>query len=193
MDLLTIADIARALDLPESTVRYYRDRFSEFVPSVGEGRTRRYRAEALEVLRCIADAMRARTPAEDVRAALQARFPVTVEPQQQSAATQQQSAAAIADVWREIAADTEKALLEIAAETATLRNELRAQQQESAAMAEEQERRHEQAMEQLCERQERQMQELKAWLENRLPPAEAKRLGLVARVRAMLRRDHRHG
>ncbi len=193
MDLLTIADIARALDLPESTVRYYRDRFSEFVPSVGEGRTRRYRAEALEVLRCIADAMRARTPAEDVRAALQARFPVTVEPQQQSAATQQQSAAAIADAWREIAADTEKALLEIAAETATLRNELRAQQQESAAMAEEQERRHEQAMEQLCERQERQMQELKAWLENRLPPAEAKRLGLVARVRAMLRRDHRHG
>ena len=89
MDLLTIAYIARALDLPESTVRYYRDRFSEFVPSVGEGRTRRYRAEALEVLRCIADAMRARTPAEDVRAALQARFPVTVEPQQQSAATQQ--------------------------------------------------------------------------------------------------------
>ena len=97
------------------------------------------------------------------------------------------------DAWREIAADTEKALLEIAAETATLRNELRAQQQESAAMAEEQERRHEQAMEQLCERQERQMQELKAWLETRLPPAEAKRLGLVARVRAMLRRDHRHG
>lgn len=197
MDLLTIADIARALDLPESTVRYYRDRFSEFVPSVGEGRTRRYRAEALEVLRCIADAMRARTPAEDVRAALQARFPVTVEPQQQSAATQQQTAAVlrelIADALRTTTADTEKALLEVVAETAALRDELRAQQQQTAAAIEVADRHHQEALERMIEAQEAQMQELKAWLENRLPPAEAKRLGLVARVRAMLRRDHRHG
>jgi hypothetical protein len=37
------------------------------------------------------------------------------------------------------------------------------------------------------------MEELRAWLEERLPPAEAKRLGLVARMKAMLGRDRRHG
>ena len=153
MNLLTIADIARQLGLAESTVRYYRDRFAEYIPAVGEGRARRYRPEALDVLRFIADAMRARTPAEDVKAALQASFPVNAEPQQQTAATQQQTAAAI----------------------------------EAA------ERRHAEAMERLHEQQEAQMDELRQWLETRLPPTEAKPLGLVARIRAMLGRDRRHG
>jgi len=58
VELLTIADIAKRLELPESTVRYYRDRFAPYVPSVGEGRGRRYRPEALAVLRFIADALR---------------------------------------------------------------------------------------------------------------------------------------
>jgi len=196
MNLLTIADIARQLGLAESTVRYYRDRFAEYIPAVGDGRARRYRPEALDVLRFIADAMRARTPAEDVKAALQASFPVNAEPQQQTATTQQQTAAAlrelIADVFRMATADTEKALLEVVAETAALRGELHEQQQQTAAAIEAAERRHAEAMERLHEQQEQQMEELRAWLEERLPPAEAKRLGLVARIRAMLGRD-RHG
>ena len=147
-DLLTMAEIARQLNLPESTVRYYRNRFPEFIPAVGDGRARRYRPEALDVLRFIANAMRAQTPAEDVKAALQASFPVNVEPQQQTATTQQQTAAVlrelIADVVRATTADTEKALLEVAEETATLRsetqqlrNELHAQQQQTAAAQQE--------------------------------------------------------
>ncbi|WP_081904367.1 MerR family transcriptional regulator [Brevibacillus thermoruber] len=49
--LLTIAEIAKQLDIPESTARFYRDRFEAFVPSVGEGRKKRYLPEAAEVLR----------------------------------------------------------------------------------------------------------------------------------------------
>lgn len=134
MRLLTIAEIARQLGLPESTVRYYRDRFEAFVPSVGEGRTRRYRPEAVEVLRFVADAMRAGVPAEEVEAALRERFALNVEPQQHGAVTQQQSAA----IMRELVAD---AVADVVAEavrreTAVLREELERLRQELAAARE---------------------------------------------------------
>jgi DNA-binding transcriptional MerR regulator len=108
-ELLTIAEIARRLNLPESTVRYYRDRFADYVPVVGSGRGRRYPAEALEIIRFVADGLRANVPAEDIEIALAARFPVTVHQQQQSAATQQQAAAVpqqSAAVLRELLADS---------------------------------------------------------------------------------------
>ena len=57
-ELLTIAELARNLDLPESTTRYYCNRFAEHLPSVGEGRRRRFKPEALDVLRTIAETMR---------------------------------------------------------------------------------------------------------------------------------------
>ncbi len=83
MELLTIAQIAKQLDLPESTVRYYRDRFSEYVPTTGEGRGRRYRGEAMEVFSCIADKLRAGMPADILEGELRSRFAreVTAGPQ----------------------------------------------------------------------------------------------------------------
>lgn len=56
--LFTIAELARNLDLPESTTRYYCNRFSAHLSSVGEGRRRRFKPEALETLRTIAQTMR---------------------------------------------------------------------------------------------------------------------------------------
>ncbi len=52
-ELLTIKEIARRLGLPESNIRYYRDKFDKFLPSVGEGRKKRFRPEALEVFEII--------------------------------------------------------------------------------------------------------------------------------------------
>jgi DNA-binding transcriptional MerR regulator len=52
--LLTLRQLAAQLDLPESTVRYYRDAFLDQIPSVGTGRRRRYPQQAVEVLRSIA-------------------------------------------------------------------------------------------------------------------------------------------
>ena len=57
-ELLTIAELARNLDLPESTTRYYCNRFAEHLPSVGEGRRRRFKQEALDILKKIAETMR---------------------------------------------------------------------------------------------------------------------------------------
>jgi len=52
--LLTLRELAAQLELPESTVRYYRDAFLDFIPSVGTGRRRRYPPQAAAVLRRIA-------------------------------------------------------------------------------------------------------------------------------------------
>jgi DNA-binding transcriptional MerR regulator len=55
-ELLTIAEIAKQLNIPESTARFYRDRFETFIPMVGTGRNKRYRPETADVLRYVAEA-----------------------------------------------------------------------------------------------------------------------------------------
>lgn len=77
--LLTLADIARHFNLPESTARYYCKRFAEFIPAVGEGRRRRYRRESLEVVAAVLDHMRTARTAAGVEDALNRQFPRTTE------------------------------------------------------------------------------------------------------------------
>ena len=56
--LLTIKDIAQRLNIPESTARYYRDKWPEYIPTVGTGRNKRYKPEAVDVLRLVAEGLR---------------------------------------------------------------------------------------------------------------------------------------
>lgn len=46
----TIADIARETKIPESTLRFYRNTFSEYIRTEGSGRTRRYHGDTVKVL-----------------------------------------------------------------------------------------------------------------------------------------------
>lgn len=80
--LLTIAEIARRLDIPASSVTYYRDKFRAYIPEMGEGRHRRYSEEAFEVIRFISDCMRSGMPADGVEGALQEKYGVMVDVQQ---------------------------------------------------------------------------------------------------------------
>ena len=73
--LLSIADISRHFSLPESTTRYYCKRFAQFIPSVGDGRRRRYRRETLDVISAILEQMQKSRTAAAVEDALNARFP----------------------------------------------------------------------------------------------------------------------
>ncbi len=91
MSLLTAAQIAKELNLPESTVRYYRDRFAEYIPTTGEGRSRRYRPEALEVFRFISDRLRTGMPADVLETELRPRFQVEIEVDPQTAGPQPDS------------------------------------------------------------------------------------------------------
>ncbi len=96
MDLLTISYIAKQLGIPESTCRYYRDRFSNYIPSVGEGRNKRYKPEALDVLRTIAEGLRNNLTANQVEDQLLRSYPRNIDgedQQQQSTATRQQQSA----------------------------------------------------------------------------------------------------
>ena len=68
--LHTIREIAQELDLPESTVRYYRDAFPEHIATVGTGRRRRYPGEAIAVLRSIADGYARGQTREEIEAQL---------------------------------------------------------------------------------------------------------------------------
>lgn len=68
--LYTIRDVARELGLPESTVRYYRNAFAGYLPSVGSGRRRRYPAEAIPLLRLVADGYAQNRPRIEIEQAL---------------------------------------------------------------------------------------------------------------------------
>ncbi|MDR3357259.1 MAG: MerR family transcriptional regulator [Desulfovibrio sp.] len=73
--LLSIADISRHFSLPESTARYYCKRFAQYIPSVGDGRRRRYRRETLDVIEAILEQMQKSRTAVAVEDALEAKFP----------------------------------------------------------------------------------------------------------------------
>ena len=76
--LYSIAAIAKILDVPESTLHYWKNRFDDVLPSFGTGRGKRYRAEAVEIFRDIGAMLAQGLSAGDVRAELARRYPVNV-------------------------------------------------------------------------------------------------------------------
>ncbi len=75
--LLSVAEIARRLGVPESTVHYWKNRFAQHLPSSGSGRQKRFRPEAVEVFRIIAEMFSLGHSAQDVMEALGKNFPLT--------------------------------------------------------------------------------------------------------------------
>jgi len=93
MKSYTLTEIARILKVPESTARYHRDKFADYLAFTGEGRNRRYLPQSLEALRIIKDMLQQNNSIEEIESVLESRFGVTIqrdEPQQQTAVTQQQ-------------------------------------------------------------------------------------------------------
>jgi len=68
--LLTLSEVAQRLGLPETTIRYYRDRFAPYIPTVGRGRSRRYPPQAVERLRWIIEQLHAGVSAMEIEAQL---------------------------------------------------------------------------------------------------------------------------
>jgi len=90
-----MAQIAKQLNLAESTARFYRDRFEDFIPSIGEGRKKRYKPETIEVLRFIAEGYNRNLTAMDIKDSLSRVVARNIEFEEVSATTtataQQQS------------------------------------------------------------------------------------------------------
>ncbi|MBU1247163.1 MAG: MerR family transcriptional regulator [Proteobacteria bacterium] len=75
--VLSVAEIARQLDVPESTVHYWKNRFVQHLPSVGQGRQKRFRPEAVEIFAKIAEMLGAGHPAGEVMDVLAQQYPMT--------------------------------------------------------------------------------------------------------------------
>jgi DNA-binding transcriptional MerR regulator len=90
----TIAEISKILNIPESTLRFYRNKFEKFIPYFGEGRKKRYAEEAINIFKEIAELLRNNVTADDVAEHLTRVYTTYVnisnEQQQQTAITQQQ-------------------------------------------------------------------------------------------------------
>ncbi len=117
MELYTIAKIADILKLPESTVRYYRNRHSEYIPFIGHGRKRRYKKEGLEALRIIAEMANRNLTADEINSHLEANLNRTIDASEVTAITtaaeqQQPIIKALADNLNAIA-DQKKEIQEL--------------------------------------------------------------------------------
>lgn len=78
-ELLTLKEIAQELDIPESNLRYYRNRISEFLPSVGRGRRRRYLPEAKDVFQRTVELVQDGMSLERVHKYLSSSEPLEIE------------------------------------------------------------------------------------------------------------------
>lgn len=84
---MTMAEVAKELDIPESTARYYRDHFIDYIPFVGEGRKKRYRPETVEVLRFIAEGFKRKLTAIEIEDGLSQVFPRNMDNEEPTATT----------------------------------------------------------------------------------------------------------
>jgi DNA-binding transcriptional MerR regulator len=79
LELLTLQDIATKLQLPPSTVRYYRQQYREFMPEVKAGRYSKYQPEAVEIIKFIAAATTATKQQQEIKELLSAKFALNIE------------------------------------------------------------------------------------------------------------------
>jgi DNA-binding transcriptional MerR regulator len=77
-DLLSVLTIAKRLNIPESTCRYYCRQYADFLPSVGDGRGKRYKEGAIEVLQIIVDMAKDNRSSTDIASHLRQQFPVNI-------------------------------------------------------------------------------------------------------------------
>lgn len=77
--MLSVAEIARELELPESTVHYWKNRFAQHLPSVGRGRQKRFKPEAVEIFSVISRMLKQGHTARDVMETLSQDYPLQAD------------------------------------------------------------------------------------------------------------------
>lgn len=90
MTTYTVKQIAKELNIGESTIRYQRDRYEEHIPCIGRGRKRQYTPEALSALRFISECSANGLNAEQTKEALSNEYGI-IGIQGNNAAAQQRS------------------------------------------------------------------------------------------------------
>jgi transposase-like protein len=91
-ELLSIKEISQELGIPQSTLRYYRDLFMDYLPAAGEGKKKRFYPEAVVVFQTIAKGMHKNKSADDIASDLNQRFTRFIDVNEAEEKTQESSA-----------------------------------------------------------------------------------------------------
>lgn len=91
-ELLSIKEISQELGIPQSTLRYYRDLFMDYLPAAGEGKKKRFYPEAVVVFQTIAQGMHKNKNADDIANDLSQRFTRFIDVNEDDEKTQESSA-----------------------------------------------------------------------------------------------------
>ncbi|GAB7023976.1 MerR family transcriptional regulator [Salidesulfovibrio brasiliensis] len=85
-EFVSLREVGRRLNIPASTVVYYKDKFSRYIPSVGgEGRRKRYPSEVLEVFRRIREMFGKNYSVEQIERELALKFGTMINDEQEGA------------------------------------------------------------------------------------------------------------
>lgn len=80
---ISLREVGRQLDIPPSTIVYYKDKFEKYIPSEGgEGRRTRYPVEVLEIFRRIREMFNDNWSTEQIERELALKFSVLLNDQQ---------------------------------------------------------------------------------------------------------------
>ena len=103
---ISLREVGRQLEIPPSTVVYYKDKFDRFIPSVGgDGRRRRYPVEVLEIFRRIRKMFNDNWSAEQIERELALKFSSLMNDQQSDQSFEQSVDSAMSDgLAREVGA-----------------------------------------------------------------------------------------
>jgi DNA-binding transcriptional MerR regulator len=78
-NLLTLKQIASELNLPPSTVAFYKNTFSEYMPAVKIGRYVKYEPAALEIIAIISKGFKNNQEQQQIKELLNSKFALNIE------------------------------------------------------------------------------------------------------------------
>jgi len=83
-DYYTLKEIAKELDVPESTAHHWKELFLTWLPIKGEGRKKRYHSDCIEILQTVQNLYNQNTSTEDIKDILTQKYPITNTTQQKT-------------------------------------------------------------------------------------------------------------
>jgi len=87
LELLSLQEIAERLNMPPSTVRYYRNKYKDFMPEVAAGRYKKFQPEAVEIIKFIAAATTATKQQQEIKELLSAKFALNIDKEEEGEST----------------------------------------------------------------------------------------------------------
>lgn len=138
---ISLREVGRQLDIPPSTVVYYKDKFDKYIPSEGEGgRRKRYPVEVLEIFRRIREMFADNWSTEQIERELALKFSLLMTDQQSDQSFDQSTRGAVSEgLARELGGVLSK-MSDVLENQSLFRSEIRSLRDEVAELRREREK-----------------------------------------------------